>query len=918
MNADGHQGAHAPGPLVQAPDPRVGEINDAVRMLEAFSESLPGVALARDTMRAYQSANQRLDREPLQLGLVVHAMASLGWYRVQAGNAWIACCQASTGSLLPPGVRDVGGILPNSQVLVYRPAALPYGIIVGVLPPLLRDGRIVNPDWLVPGGQSGVRREAIHRYPIGQLHRNGGVMDFSGQRPLDSTAMERGQISSTGIAFLLDDYQAFLRVNEQCGLFLNYYDGYTRLAGVQLDVGSIVHEEAARDDEGESYHFRGVATYPWEALGLPAPGTAFTRTYDDKAVQDSIARAKVDLPDDMDDVQPAYRWQEYGGYLGQGHLRALMRPADSAGPRRYRDTAPDEGLFCESIGPDGDYSLRSAKSVYIGRRVKIVVPRAIRLPEDPAGDDARAGNYRASGRFGEAAEHRLAEVAVAGERRSMRRLAAVADLVAFGCNWKALHPFHYHRGDYSTPQESAQDAHFDRTQDELDFAALERSFALPDPTPRRLRIDHRYSSVEFYQRESFLYLLDDGGVALGCGFGAQIAMTGGRIRLESPSDVEICPGRDVIVLGDQIILRARQALDATVARGDLRLKAERNLQALAGNGGSGGLLLESKSDGSGQDYRDRVGADAVGNGVTIRAARSTAAILAGDVYLRTGGADMNPGDITLDAGKGAGLVQCYSSSTNVYCSTGQVSFFYGPDGETSDVSKTYAFGPQDCVMDVGILFSGPLVGFRNGTSAPSLLLDGPVICTGAVATSGSVASGSGGMLGKVPGGFAAQVTKGTGPLTQTVVDLNDGGGTLHDATFVQKYYRPGRLGNDDQVPAIGFTYRDPDGGAQYHVEDLAWPERRWEQLVRLGGGTGGHAWDEPAVRHGGKDLLPWPGRQKWREDEAFLQLAGTTMYDTAAGVGRDRPGPYEAPELADWKTTTMSKGYQLIRSDPSA
>src|ERR1051326_4114607 len=106
--------------------------------------------------------------------------------------------------------------------------------------------------------------------------------------------MEWSKVSDTGIAIMLDSEQAFLRVHEMCGLFLSLYDAYCKVCGINLDVESAIHGEYARADEGEARHFRGIATYPWEALGLYAPGQNYTSTYSDTDIQYNVAKASVD------------------------------------------------------------------------------------------------------------------------------------------------------------------------------------------------------------------------------------------------------------------------------------------------------------------------------------------------------------------------------------------------------------------------------------------------------------------------------------------------------------------------------------------------------------------------------------------------------------------------------------------------
>lgn len=744
MSTGRQTGAIAAGPLVQLPDPRVGEIDRALRAVESVWR--PGLAPVKDMQCLIGNSPQSLGVPgQLMLGLVVHSIARVGWYKVQLGSpeSVIAACGLSPGGLTPLGPRDVGAYPPNSLVLVHKPPGLNYGIIVGAVPPQLRDGRLANPDWIMQGGQSGCSREEIHKYPFKNLYKGGSIIDFSAHRPFDGTALERGWISSTGIAVTVDDYLAQIRVNEMCGAWFNYFDSHARIAGIQFDLQTAVHELQVRDDEGEARHFTGVATYPWEALGLYRPQTNVTKNYTDMEVQYTKAFAKLDVPDDAADVQPIYRYQEYGGYLGQGHYRSVSRPAKDEGIRHRSDTEPDEGLFAETIGLDGSYALRSAKEIYIGRRVKIVIPREIRLPEDGLGDDAAAENYKASSEFGEGTDHKIGDTRIEGDHKSLRRVAGVMDCVAKLVNWTALHPFHYHAKDYATPQERAQNKNFSTTQEKLDFSTLESSWVMTEPEPVKLKIDHRYNEVSYFERESFLYFLEHGGVMLADGFGSSLTMNDGNMRLAPPGNLELCPGRDLIVMGGQVIIRAQQSVDISASDHDVRIKAEKNLQMLAGNGGSGGLLLESKGAGRTQQY-DQIGEDVESSGIVLRAKDGIVGTYGKEIYLRTGGPNGN-GNIVIDAAQGESSVLVTAKKFDLY-STQSVSFYFGPEGENSTVNQAYQFSKNRCIVDATMAIGGRTTIYRGSGNSSGLVVDGSVLASDNVISAGSIADQKGGFI----------------------------------------------------------------------------------------------------------------------------------------------------------------------------
>jgi hypothetical protein len=289
----------------------------------------------------------------------------------------------------------------------------------------------------------------------------------------------------------------------------------------------------------------------------------------------------------------------------------------------------------------------SAKSVLIGRRANIPVGNRIKPAEDGTGDDSRADNYKFSGYSGAGDEHKIGDVRVPDDSANIRRVMGVDDLIAYAVNWKRLHPFHYHKNDYSVREES-DGFKFTTSQEFLDFTQLSYQNAMASVFPKTMKIDHRYNDVAYYQTTSFLYFLEDGGVMLADGFGSAIKMTAGKIRLECAGDIELAPGRSLIGLGSQVILRAKKSVDISASDNDVRIKAEKNLHMLAGNGGSGGVLVECKSDSIGQDFKNQIGENVTSNGIIFKATKSVVAAYGGYVYLRSG----EDKTIDMDADKG--------------------------------------------------------------------------------------------------------------------------------------------------------------------------------------------------------------------------------------------------------------------------
>jgi len=916
MTEHAHRGAKAPSPFIHAPDRRILELDEALRGVEAFSGAIPGLGLFRDPTRAASAKLQALGKGGQWFrGTVIHPLPSVNWYKVQGGDGagTIAACFLTHSTLMPLGPRHIGMAGPNDDVLVFKPQGLNFGFIIGVIPPNSIHGSILVPDWIVQGGGSGLRREQGHSYPIKNLFQAGGVLDWSAQRPQDQTPLEQGWITSFGLAITIDDYLIQLRVNEMAGLWLSLFDGWVRLAGEQLLIESTVHEVDAGDDEGEARYFKGIATYPHEALGQYAKGQTFTETNDAKDVQYTNHRGQIDLKKSEEDLQPIYRYREYGGYLGQGHLRTVSCPSKESGSNTYKDKATfDDGLFMESIGLDGSYSVVSAKSLYFGKRCRIVAPKLIEPVTAKKGDDAKTGNYKFSSLFGSGAEHKVGDITTTADIKAMLKVAATLDYISYALNWKAVHPFHYHTGDYKVPQASEGKV-LKRTQENIDFSEVDTDFYVQDPIAKKLKIDHRYGQVEFFERESFFIFHDDGSIHLCGGAGEELVLSGGRIFLNAPGGIDIRPGTDFTVHASQAIIKAKGSIDISSTDADVRVKAEKNMQFVAGNSGEGGLLFESKGTGEVQQYENKFGEDVRSSGIVFKAAQSVISLLGKDIYLRTGGKDLGEGDILLDASRGNRRVQIYAKEFHTY-STKAVTFNLGPIDDTSTIRRTYHFGDKTMIADVKLLLGGKLTCYNGGGGNAGIVVDGDISGTGSFATSGTMADKKGMFLGKVPSGFAGTVTSSCNSAVTDLESLKQDAENLHKTSVVQKYYQPEQLGNEDLIKTLQFSFRDPPGEPiQYKTNRFAWPEAHWQRLVRFGMCSGGVAWTEKPVICQDQKTYPWPGKQKLVDEQAFQQLDAFKMFDANKGVDQDRPGPYEQPELGQLELKTLDGQYTLIR-----
>ena len=888
-----HRGSSIPGLLSPQHDRRVSDLAQRAQQYDVVGQA-PYQAIS-DPFRVAASQQQQLKQvNPLSVGTVIHALPHFNWYKVQMGNGagWISACHLRNDTAHVPLAPQAGGAIPpGSSVLVHLAPGSTTGIILGVIPFLIDAANdAVLPGWLSQRGATGFQRERAHQFLLTGLGRQ-GILNFSSQSPLDSTAFEWSRITDTGLAILLDSFQVFMRVNEACGLFLNLWDSHCRLAGVQLDIHSFFHELEARLDEGETRLVERVAIYPWEAMGALNPGEIAAAAFSAQESQYGGIRGTQDLPEGSEGRQGIFRVQRHDGYLGQGGLRTVSIPGEDL----------DLGVLEESIGLDGSYALRSAKSLVIGKRVSIPIAREIVRPEDGGGDDRRAGNYAFSG-IGET-PHRVGEPFLTGEVLSMRRVAAIQDYLTYLYNWKAQHPFHYHQGDYSLADEG-EDTVFTAVQDSIDFGELSSRSFLSDPDPIPVEVDHRYGAVPFFQRESADVWHEDGSRTIDDGYGARITLSGGKIRIESAGDIEFVSGSRILLIGREVVAKAAGSIDITCNE-DLRLKSEHNLQAHS----AGGILLEARGEDVVHNYHNLIGTDVVSAGIVLKSAGQTG-ILARDIYLRSG--INGSGDITLDGGEEKeNALNLHFERVNAFTISGMDLWCAPVPGE---VELSHRFSNEGVLLGGPVAIDGDLAIVREG----DLRVAGDIDALGDISAGERLASKDGGEVDEIDGQFASNLEV---ELLEDEVAFDEHR-TSGDASQVrlvdEVWYGEFSLGNQQVLEDLGFSFRDDDQGLQYRTTGLIFTEPRWQQMVRLGGGSGGEQFVENPVVYQGRELYPWPGRRLWIDGpgeivEGYLQLESLSLFDASEGKAFPRLSlDYENPGIADWLAVPMFGSFLIV------
>jgi len=826
----------------------------------------------------------------LLFGRVMDAIPYLNTYKVlpERGLSVLTCGYLAPGPNAVIGARSAATIPPGSRVWFIYHRDVNYGMIIGVEPDFSTDGSRALSDFISLGSRSGFHRDTAHSFPLRMNTR--GICDWSAGRPFDATtAGEWGAITETGLRFMLDSGMAQMGTGEGCGVFAYLWDQLLRLVGTNLQIRSSTFEHESLDDESEHLDVIGHSVYPWETLGGGRQGTELFRTHTAQETQiDQPWYAAIEPL--HDDQTPLRRLYEFHGYHGQGGKRLLLAPTTDAISRQSAP-APVVALFEEALTLTGRWLVSSAMGMTLAKRPFIPRLQPKKRPEHADGDNAT--NYRASGAFGSGPEHIVQSaptISSGGQSDPCQiRAAGVADLHAYTFNWESPHPFHYHEEDWELSEEGGGPLGGSLPPIPFSDLAGHRRMYLPDPPTASVNIDHRYGGAAYAMASSYITLLDDGGISIGSGCGCELRMAGGSITLSAPGDIWTRAGRNTVNwAGRDLILRGKRHIDASATEGDVRLKADRHLWGLAGNGGDGLLLLESRGQGASYLFEDdeggpMLGEDARANGIALRSPNSNTVVWGRDIYLRTGGGSVGDGNIVLDASRGRGSILTESQVVVNYMTPASGSGRYDAFHDDGKVTCAHAYGKFGAMLD-GDLY---VLGF-TAVDGSVYTNDWIYVDTGHIATAEApqynylVASIKPDSLQP----FFDEVKQAEKEMRQALTDY-------YDSAMYQQWLTDYRAGNDRVMAIAEYSFRTP---AQYGTDQGTFRlyEDRWQQLARMAGATT-DVWTEATVTSQGIPTGPYPGYEAYTASDSFFEM-DLTMVDETTGLSRDRGTAAETAE----------------------
>lgn len=860
-------------------------------------------------------------------------------YRVHPDHGTCALVAAASGhtSAACFGATEISTYAPGTRVVLAVHDKDNKAVILGSVANYMDVGRRAMHDYISPATRK--RVDDCHKKYIKQP-LGGQIVDYSSGKPYDSTlASEWGAITTTGAAITLDDFMLRASINEMCGIYGFYHDSLLRVAGYNLQFWTAGHEREAFMDQAEYNDIQGYTPYPWENVGILQPGIEVVQQYEPENYQCFSAQPFYARWENKHEfAQPYHRTTDFYGYFGQGHRRVVQAPPPgiqrwtydgetngkgetpfdstpmvdvnvncSDGPQKLTNnevTKPVVGLAEQNTGLDGRIFFASAKGITLLKRVLLPIPHRTRRPDNVKNGDDATKNYKAASQFGSGPDHKITGDIKTTDSKypNLQRASAVMDLHGYLFNYAGLHPFYWHEKDYKTWEQ--QDIEHAKSNQKIpQFSQLAGSMYMTEESPKQVNIDHRYKTQKFYETECYVSLLEDGGVVIGDGYGAEIRMTAGCVTISAPGDVWLKGGRDVHTwAGNDAIIKANQSIDISSTKKHIRVKAERNLMLFGGNedatsdvggGGRGGVLIESRSEKTTYDF-EKCGDQVDFGGIVLRSPKSNVVTMAKNIYLRTGGGEVEKGTITIDAAKGEEDI--ITKSRNVYQfleKNGKVFQFFG-DNTNYQTANMFS--------ENFTLLIGPV-----GTSK-DFIAGGAILCRNSVLVSNGHIVTSQAAKGAI---FVApcdedctkQVDEGIDKIVEAIAETIPGAGEDIDEIYLSKtWYDEKRAGNERVMEIMGFSFRTDE---DYNIKDFLLYEDRWQQLARIAGQEP-QKWTETAVKSKiCEKTYPFPGK-KWLldtpaykvQDLKIATFENGGMIDKKRGDAPNLAAEYAAPTFA--------------------
>jgi len=820
--------------------------------------------------------------------------------------------KAPASSSTPMGAREIGHLqIGDSVVCLFLPT-FSYGFIIATSPPAQCDGRFILPDSLVMRSRVGFFEDQAHYSPYENTDNMLG--NFSGGRPADTLPGDWGYINELGVAVWIGKLLTQMRASDVAKIEAFWGTDLVRIFGYNFQLFTAAREKTAFDDEGEYAEVERWTPYMWESLGAYEPGEVFTENKGDEGGLEQGQEKSRFEPKEDENQTMVFRGQTLRGYLGEGSRETIsLLPTDASDISKRDDELKYRGILEASSTLDGTFAIRSAKQIILEKSLILPIPRQLLDPDDPSGDRAAGAGagYKAAGYYGDGPDHEKKPFEWPESDYADQRVTLLWEYEEYLFGKFAFQVIDSHEKDWKAPD--AEELKIDdSTENEIDpdLFSSPLLFDASKKLPKygEVQIDQRTDyKVRYYQSRSCFHMLDDGSIVIEDGYGSQIIMSGGHIRFTCQGDIYAQPGRSFIGMAPRdFIARAGWCAELSAAKKDVRIKAENNLHLLAGDGTTGSILIESRSEEkpTKTNWTGVYGEDIESSGIIIKAEESGIDLWTKRLF---GGVSKEiAGQVEFSAGAGKAVLDGAEVGIEA---TSQFGVLVGANRSQTSSPGQFVLGSSSAQLIATLDIVGDL-GVWQGSKG-----SGMVECDNNVLTKGSVgAVGSMYCAGSMSANGMNSTSEHNGTSGGRAPNISARGGTAESFASVAKstlYQQFEQETQDDAEEgaanqtvwdAVGFSFRK--SVEQYKIaDDFKIVEARWQQLYRVNGST--TTWDEPIVdAPDGTQTQPYPGYAAWEETDhySYTDPSAAKNVDYTKGRAKKREDQTEAsPEMKDAK-----------------
>ncbi len=355
-----------------------------------------------------------------------------------------------------------------------------------------------------------------------------------------------------------------------------------RITARSLQDRSIAVESGREPDESEMLYYERLAMTEREGMGAIGPDTIpFVET--DPGLYE---------PADKDNGQiGVFRHTRLRGKSADGDIEAITAPQEEDIIHIPGDDTKPVGKVSVRQTYDGRHETRAAGGIDHIKTMYIPVPEQIKQhdkdtpndfnPEEPYDEEFQTSDSDPPfSAFASTLENKEFDQDTEKFRNS--RTNARSDY------WQTL-----------TREELAEkypDLDIENAPKQMDALDSDKSFY--DEPPMVKEVDP-VTELErrLYALESIIRQQPDGSIVISDGHGSEISMHRGRITISPAADLELRPGRDCLELVPRRkVINAGEEVQIVANEGNVRIKAETDVDVLAGNGGQGRILVENRAE----------------------------------------------------------------------------------------------------------------------------------------------------------------------------------------------------------------------------------------------------------------------------------------------------------------------------------